>query len=118
MWQCSCGKGCRTALECLSNVKPKKALTLDKELESNIKSNIKSNVKSNVRQSRSESRGFDKKEYQKFYMRRKRLFKAAERLTAERLTAERIGVVTFGNCIHYPGGPKRSAQLSQAKKGI
>ena len=101
MWQCSCGKGCRTALECLSNVKPKKALTLDKELESNIKSNV------------SESCGFDKKEYQKFYMRRKRLFEAAERLTAER-----IGVVTFGNCIHYPGGPKRSAQLSQAKKGI
>ena len=96
MWQCSCGKGCRTALECLSkdkelesNVKPKKALTLDKELESNIKSNIKSNV----RQSRSESRGFDKKEYQKFYMRRKRLFEAAERLTAERLAAERMGVV-------------------------
>ena len=87
MWQCSCGKGCRTALECLSkdkelesniksNVKPKKALTLDKELESNIKSN----VKSNVRQSRSESRGFDKKEFQKFYMRRKRLFEAAKRM--------------------------------------
>ena len=81
MWQCSCGKGCRTALECLSkdkeleclsNVKPKKALTLDKELESN--------VKSNVRQSRSESRGFDKKEFQKFYMRRKRLFEAAKRM--------------------------------------
>ena len=100
MWQCNCGRGCRTALECLSNVKPKKALVLDKELESNIKSN--------VRQSRSESRGFDKKEYQKFYMRRKRLFEAAERLTAER-----IGVVTY--CIHYPGGPKRPAQ---AKKGI
>ena len=81
MWQCSCGKGCRTALECLSNVKPKKALVLDKELESNIKSN----VKSNVRQSRSESRGFDKKEFQKFYMRRKRLFEAAKRLTAKRM---------------------------------
>ena len=75
MWQCNCGRGCRTALECLSK---------DKELESNIKSN--------VRQSRSESRRFDKKEFQKFYMRRKRLFEAAERLTAER-----IGVVTFGN---------------------
>jgi len=84
MWQCSCGKGCRTALECLSNVKPKKALVLDKELESNIKSN--------VRQSRSESRGFDKKEFQKFYMRRKRLFEAAKRLTAQ-LQAERMGVV-------------------------
>ena len=84
MWQCNCGRGCRTALECLSNVKPKKALVLDKELESNIKSN--------VRQSRSESRGFDKKEYQKFYMRRKRLFEAAKRLTAKR-----IGVVTCGN---------------------
>ena len=84
MWQCSCGKGCRTALECLSNVKPKKALTLDKELESN--------VKSNVRQSRSESRGFDKKKFQKFYMRRKRLFEAAKRLTAQ-LQAERMGVV-------------------------
>ena len=72
MWQCSCGKGCRTALECLSNVKPKKALTLDKELESNIKSNVKSNVR--------QSRGFDKKEYQKFYMRRKRLFEAAKRM--------------------------------------
>ena len=100
MWQCSCGKGCRTALECLSkdkeleclsNVKPKKALTLDKELESNVKSNIKSNVKSNVRQ----SRGFDKKEYQKFYMRRKRLFEAAKRvakLQANRM-AKRMGVV-------------------------
>ena len=92
MWQCSCGKGCRTALECLSNVKPKKALALDKELESNIKSN--------VRQSRSESRGFDKKEYQKFYMRRKRLFEAAkrmaERLTAERLTAERLTAKQMG----------------------
>ena len=75
MWQCSCGKGCRTALECLSNVKPKKALTLDKELE------CLSNVKSNVRQ----SRGFDKKEFQKFYMRRKRLFEAAKRLTAKRM---------------------------------
>ena len=84
MWQCNCGRGCRTALECLSNVKPKKALVLDKELESNIKSN--------VRQSRSESRGFDKKEYQKFYMRRKRLFEAAERLSASPL-----GVVTCGN---------------------
>ena len=84
MWQCNCGRGCRTALECLSK---------DKELESNVKSNVR------------QSRGFDKKEYQKFYMRRKRLFEAAERLTAER-----IGVVTFGNCIHYPGGPKRSAQ--------
>jgi len=73
MWQCSCGKGCRTALECLSNVKPKKALTLDKELESNIKSNVR------------QSRGFDKKEFQKFYMRRKRLFEAAERLTAKRM---------------------------------
>ena len=72
MWQCSCGKGCRTALECLSK---------DKELESNIKSN----VKSNVRQSRSESRGFDKKEFQKFYMRRKRLFEAAKRLAAKRM---------------------------------
>ena len=77
MWQCSCGKGCRTALECLSNVKPKKALTLDKELESNIKSNVKSNVR--------QSRGFDKKEFQKFYMRRKRLFEAAKRLTAKRM---------------------------------
>ena len=75
------------ALECLSNVKPKKALTLDKELE------CLSNVKSNVRQSRSESRGFDKKEFQKFYMRRKRLFEAAKRLTAERLAAKRMGVV-------------------------
>ena len=81
MWQCSCGKGCRTALECLSNVKPKKALTLD--------SNSLSNVKSNVRQSRSESRGFDKKEFQKFYMRRKRLFEAAKRLTAQ-LQAKRM----------------------------
>ena len=81
MWQCSCGKGCRTALECLSNVKPKKALTLDKELESNVKSNVR------------QSRGFDKKEFQKFYMRRKRLFEAAERLTAERLAAKRMGVV-------------------------
>ena len=71
----------------MSNVKPKKALTLDKELE------CLSNVKSNVRQSRSESRGFDKKEFQKFYMRRKRLFEAAERLTAERLAAKRMGVV-------------------------
>ena len=61
MWQCSCGKGCRTALECLSNVK--------------------SNVKSNVRQ----SRGFDKKEFQKFYMRRKRLFEAAKRLAAKQM---------------------------------
>ena len=77
MWQCSCGKGCRTALECLSNVMPKKALTLDKELESN--------VRLNVRQSRSESRGFDKKGFQKFYMRRKRLFEAAERLAAKRM---------------------------------
>ena len=68
MWQCSCGKGCRTALECLSNVKPKKALTLDKELESNVKSNVR------------QSRGFDKKEFQKFYMRRKRLFEAAKRM--------------------------------------
>ena len=73
MWQCSCGKGCRTALECLSNVKPKKALTLDKELESNIKSNVR------------QSRRFDKKEFQKFYMRRKRLFEAAKRLTAKRM---------------------------------
>ena len=90
MWQCSCGKGCRTALECLSNVKPKKALTLDKELE------CLSNVKSNVRQSRSESRGFDKKEFQKFYMRRKRLFEAAKCLTAKRVAkrvAKRMGVV-------------------------
>ena len=79
MWQCSCGKGCRTALECLSNVKPKKALTLDKELESNIKSNVKSNVR--------QSRGFAKKEFQKFYMRRKRLFEAAKQ------AAERMGVV-------------------------
>ena len=77
MWQCSCGKGCRTALECLSkdkaleclsNVKPKKALTLDKELESNVKSNVR------------QSRRFDKKEFQKFYMRRKRLFEAAKRM--------------------------------------
>ena len=57
MWQCSCGKGCRTALECLSkdkeleclsNVKPKKALTLDKALE--CLSNVRLNVSLNVRQ--------------------------------------------------------------------
>ena len=58
MWQCSCGKGCRTALECLSNVKPKKALALDKELESNIKSNVRQSRS----ESRSESRGFGRSE--------------------------------------------------------
>jgi len=61
---------------------------LDKELESNIKSNVKSNVR--------QSRGFDKKEFQKFYMRRKRLFEAAKRLTAKRMAqrmAKQMGVV-------------------------